>query len=300
MSNHFKGLDTQKISISTEDLLKTNYKIDRSVSYLAIDYKWSIQIVTGVIKFYYQITLPKGYRDVTMTWKMGIINKNNNPCQSIRYTRTQQQGTTDSMRGPGDQKLTTNKALDYMENNVVTFFCDLEKCEYEHCIPVLVQALYEKFYHDDDFYLIKFKETLAKTQNDYKELLEKYHKEMESRLTHVTHPSVSFNSISAEVNSNVVNMNIMSLLNQCEAKIINESQESLLVIQEQLFAMQSRITNRLKDLNTCCVCMDQTIKTIFIPCGHKCVCSDCSRTILNSTKICPTCRVTIVSSHSIF
>ena len=41
---------------------------------------------------------------------------------------------------------------------------------------------------------------------------------------------------------------------------------------------------------TCRVCMDKSVQSIFLPCGHFCACEDCSATLMQSEKNCPICR----------
>jgi len=43
--------------------------------------------------------------------------------------------------------------------------------------------------------------------------------------------------------------------------------------------------------DTCKVCLNSQINTVFVPCGHRCVCSSCGDGLKN--KICPICRQAI-------
>ena len=43
---------------------------------------------------------------------------------------------------------------------------------------------------------------------------------------------------------------------------------------------------RLKELHICRICMDLSIDTVFLPCGHLVCCSTCSHALRN----CPICR----------
>lgn len=46
---------------------------------------------------------------------------------------------------------------------------------------------------------------------------------------------------------------------------------------------------RLKDLQSCKICMDENVSIVFLPCGHMCACSQCADLV----KTCPICRLPI-------
>ena len=49
----------------------------------------------------------------------------------------------------------------------------------------------------------------------------------------------------------------------------------------------------------CSVCMDQTNTHVLVPCGHKCVCSDCAE-LVRLQGACPICRTAIVWVCEVF
>ena len=51
------------------------------------------------------------------------------------------------------------------------------------------------------------------------------------------------------------------------------------------------------DSNLCCICYDKEITHSFVPCGHKCICTDCSN--LREWTNCPYCTTPTSSSHPI-
>ena len=40
----------------------------------------------------------------------------------------------------------------------------------------------------------------------------------------------------------------------------------------------------------CSICLDGADLLVLAPCGHKCVCEACSKTIMRTTKKCPMCQ----------
>jgi hypothetical protein len=50
----------------------------------------------------------------------------------------------------------------------------------------------------------------------------------------------------------------------------------------------------------CCVCMTEEKNWIFIPCGHACVCKDCAKDIMGSTRECPLCCAKASGSFQVF
>ncbi len=50
----------------------------------------------------------------------------------------------------------------------------------------------------------------------------------------------------------------------------------------------------------CVVCMDLPNTHAFVPCGHRCVCAECSQPILQSSARCPVCRAHVTQAIKIF
>ena len=54
------------------------------------------------------------------------------------------------------------------------------------------------------------------------------------------------------------------------------------------------ITNlKIYEINECVICLDEATTEIVVPCGHKCLCKNCSVQLVKTTKNCPICRKTI-------
>ena len=45
-----------------------------------------------------------------------------------------------------------------------------------------------------------------------------------------------------------------------------------------------------EEAGECVVCMDGENTHLFSPCGHKCVCEECAKAIMQTSAECPTCR----------
>ena len=50
----------------------------------------------------------------------------------------------------------------------------------------------------------------------------------------------------------------------------------------------------------CVVCMDAERSHLFVPCGHRCVCEQCSLTVLSVTSECPMCRQPSTQALKVF
>jgi len=50
----------------------------------------------------------------------------------------------------------------------------------------------------------------------------------------------------------------------------------------------------------CCVCMEANKTHILIPCAHLCVCENCAKTIMMTTKECPVCRAVSQQVYKVF
>lgn len=51
------------------------------------------------------------------------------------------------------------------------------------------------------------------------------------------------------------------------------------------------------DDSTCVVCFEKQREIAFVPCGHRCCCSDCSKMVLEN---CPLCRAKFTSKIKVF
>ncbi|XP_062567874.1 baculoviral IAP repeat-containing protein 7-like [Saccostrea cucullata] len=51
----------------------------------------------------------------------------------------------------------------------------------------------------------------------------------------------------------------------------------------------------------CCICLDQELEIVFLPCGHVCCCALCAPALCApSLQFCPICRAEIQESKRIF
>jgi len=59
--------------------------------------------------------------------------------------------------------------------------------------------------------------------------------------------------------------------------------------------VSTQTTKGSKDDDECRICMDAKINTVIIPCGHLCVCLECSKLLMsnNNNKTCPICKQNI-------
>ena len=71
-----------------------------------------------------------------------------------------------------------------------------------------------------------------------------------------------------------------------------ESPSKLLIDFHEYVKKRQRRRPRDTGDDICSICMDKTIDSAFIPCGHQTSCTDCSR-ILLARGPCPICRVPI-------
>lgn len=54
--------------------------------------------------------------------------------------------------------------------------------------------------------------------------------------------------------------------------------------------------SKIYEISDCVICFDNSSSVIFLPCAHRCVCSDCYSTLIKSTRVsCPICRSKILS-----
>ena len=76
-------------------------------------------------------------------------------------------------------------------------------------------------------------------------------------------------------------------INKSDIKIIGSTIES---------DVTSVVTSIFEDesVTECIICMSADKNTVFASCGHYACCSDCSKTIFNTTKKCPICRSRIL------
>lgn len=44
----------------------------------------------------------------------------------------------------------------------------------------------------------------------------------------------------------------------------------------------------------CLLCMENPNEVVLVSCGHYCMCSECAKKLMDTTRLCPLCRSTIV------
>ena len=49
-------------------------------------------------------------------------------------------------------------------------------------------------------------------------------------------------------------------------------------------------TMQIFDAGECVICLSAESAIVFIPCAHRCVCSQCNDTLTSRNYICPVCR----------
>ena len=90
---------------------------------------------------------------------------------------------------------------------------------------------------------------------------------------------------------------IKELIMNCDSEKLTKLDKNLRLIDANSLAekisyssqrsVSAPVLRRVNSMNNCTICMDNLINTVAIPCGHMCICTDCS-TLVNS---CPICRL---------
>lgn len=66
------------------------------------------------------------------------------------------------------------------------------------------------------------------------------------------------------------------------------SEENEITVNEDSF--------KIREEKECCICLSENPEVILLPCGHKALCSDCSRNLIqDACPLCPLCRTAISS-----
>ena len=55
-----------------------------------------------------------------------------------------------------------------------------------------------------------------------------------------------------------------------------------------------------QETELCCICSDEPKNTVFIPCGHLCVCDACSARVMNLNAECPLCRGRVDTTQRVY
>lgn len=89
---------------------------------------------------------------------------------------------------------------------------------------------------------------------------------------------------------------IPSVLSTLQVDDSRESNLQELVALRQRIDMLEKENMSFKQLKTCCVCLDESVDTVFLPCRHFVCCSTCTARI----RYCPLCRARIMSKVHVF
>ena len=66
--------------------------------------------------------------------------------------------------------------------------------------------------------------------------------------------------------------------------------------ENQIADSQNNLNNILQmkqkeERTQCCFCLSKISESVFIPCGHRCICYSCGKEIMEKKKKCPICQV---------
>lgn len=63
--------------------------------------------------------------------------------------------------------------------------------------------------------------------------------------------------------------------------------------EKQQFLNPPPVTIKIFDAGDCVICLSSESAVVFVPCGHRCVCSLCNSTLQKTKYCCPVCRESI-------
>lgn len=159
-----ENLDFFKKSSSRKD-----YKFDYQSFILHV----CVQSDDKYLKLFTTLIIGKGYSNVTMTWNGCIINKNCNRCKVIKYTGVYP--TIDGLLRGSDKWIEINKLHTYADGtNQIEINVTIESCDFKTNESKMIQGIYEKLFGQDEFYLIKYENTIGNLQNELKKSHDKF------------------------------------------------------------------------------------------------------------------------------
>jgi hypothetical protein len=87
---------------------------------------------------------------------------------------------------------------------------------------------------------------------------------------------------------------LLAVLMETDLNVMLASMECVPVLSEAVRAIRNRIDPPKEDsAGDCVVCLCEPATHAMIPCGHRCVCEDCSEGLLRSRGACPICRACV-------
>jgi len=117
------------------------------------------------------------------------------------------------------------------------------------------------------------------------------------------HSAHNINSPSGQQNSH--NARLPPI--QDTKKRVSELASELMTCKAKLQLAQDKLHRTPGVPNTeCIVCLDATVDTVILPCGHLCLCSDCGKSLVQVAKQraqalrCPLCRIQASTTQRIF
>lgn len=284
------------------DQIVEGWRKDYVFEYQSFNLKTCLMVKNKFLQIFIGLDVGKGYSNVSLVWNGAIINRNGNRCKVVKYTYNypDSPGLFGNASWVEISKLESYVSVKgKLEINVT-----ITDCDFKHNESKMIQGIYEKLFGQEDFYLIKYKNTISNLQSELKnsnEINEHLSVLIESMSIKENTPAPASSSTSST--SSVATPASLSVTNgDLKIKSINVDEldtDKLAELQESIQELQIKITKRIKDLETCGVCMTNKINCIIIPCGHR-YCVKCVETVQKNENKCPSCRKMITSYHKTY
>lgn len=292
-----------RIGQSLDDIVP-KWRKDYLFDYQAFGLIVCIMVKDKFLQLFVGLDVGKGYSDVTLSWNGAVINKNGNRCKVTKWTYTYPD-PQELLRGDGAWIDTSNLHTYVNSKRELEINITITSCEFKHNEAKMIQGIYEKLFGQDEFYLIRYKNTIQTLQTE----LQKSH-EVNNNLTLLLEESTKSKADSSSSSSSSPPIIVASAASSSSSSgsVIDKIKsidpddldtETLNSLQEIMQSLQINITKRIKELETCSICMENKINCIIIPCGHR-YCMTCIDTIKKGENKCPSCRKTITESHKTY
>ena len=70
----------------------------------------------------------------------------------------------------------------------------------------------------------------------------------------------------------------------------DEESETEAQIENKIDKLNNEQREQREERTQCSMCLEKPSQSVFIPCGHRCVCWECGRKVMETSKKCPICQ----------
>jgi hypothetical protein len=247
---------------------------------------------------YYGVGLTELVTEVILTAKSGFVNHNDNMCCTTRFDQRYADSATTSW-GRELKQFTTMASLErYIVDDKLKIRVEILDLVRKPDNFVLLERIYRATNaREQALQDAKLQEVIS-TNKKQEDMIQSLRSKVDSLTSQLENQRKRKTPEPTSQAAKSAKTDQADQSGACAAPCASKSARELDVSKLddcQLVALQENILKEKRERMTCTICMDRTKCALFLPCGHRVTCKECSDRLMSSssTAKCPICRAAI-------